>query len=73
MCLLSFTGVKRGLSCKKRKQTDDAREQKVQANSWTLPVGSDWRKKCKLNIEELFDVCSTPNIIRVITESTGPN
>jgi len=46
----------------KRKQSDDAREQKAEANSWTLPVGSDWRKKCKLHTEHLHDGCSTPNI-----------
>jgi hypothetical protein len=38
------------------------------ANSWTLPVGSDWRKKCKLYTGDLFDVCSTPNIIRVMIQ-----
>lgn len=52
----------------KRKQSDDVQEQKFEVNSWTLPVGSDWRKKCKPHTENLFDVCSAPNIIRVIIE-----
>lgn len=73
MCLFSFMGVKRGLSRKKkkkRKQSNDAREQEVEANSWTLPVGSDWRKQCKLHTERLHGACSTANITSEINSKS---
>jgi hypothetical protein len=37
---------------KKRNQTEDAQKQNIEANSWTVPVGSNWRKtvNCTLKI-----------------------